>query len=125
MIKFKSTRKIPRYDEYNRLLGDFTMRMIINELCVRKDEITPSGFYYYINNEGETVTVAPIKNTSFPRAMVTQAEMQLANLPTKHLFDALNQRAVEFTFLKWQMEAGSSFGLLANEWEIDLDDEEN
>ena len=57
--------------------------------------------------------------------MVTQAEMQLANLPTKHLFDALNQRAVEFTFLKWQMEAGSSFGLLANEWEIDLDDEEN
>ncbi|MEC5156641.1 hypothetical protein [Chryseobacterium sp. MP_3.2] len=121
MLKFKSKRKIERFDEYNRVLGDFTMRMIINELCITKDTITPSGFYYYINDEGETITVAPIKNSSFSRQQVTAIEAQLSSFTTNHIFDVIDKRAVEFTFLKWQIENGSSFGLLANEWETDLE----
>lgn len=121
MIKFKSKRKVERFDEYNRLLGEFTMRMIINELCISKDKIIPSGFYYYNNDDGETVTVAPIKNTSFSRTEVTAVEAQLSPLTTNHIFDVIDKRTVEFSFLKWQMENGSSFGLLANEWEIDID----
>ena len=125
MIKFKSTKKVERYDEYNRLLGEFTMRMIINELTVRKDEIIPCGYYYYLNNDGETITVAPLKNTSFTRAQLTGVENNLPALTTNHLFDIIDVRTEQFSFLKWQMENGSSFGLLASDWEIDLDDEEN
>lgn len=121
MIKFKSKKTIPRYDEYNRYLGDFTMRMIVNSLIVTGTQITPEGFYYYINDEEETVTVAPIKNTSFLRSSVEQAEDSLGDFPRNRIFEALEQRTVEFAFIKWQMENGSSFGLLAEDWEIDVE----
>ena len=121
--KFKSTRLVERYDEYNRLLGSFTMRMIVNSLIVTGDEITPVGFYYYINTAGETITIAPIKNTSFPRSMVEQGEIQLPTFTNNRIFEAMEQRTIEFALIKWQIENGSSFGLLANEWVID--DEED
>ncbi|UJF29883.1 hypothetical protein L0B70_00375 [Kaistella sp. 97-N-M2] len=121
MIKFKSKRKVERYDEYNRSLGMFTMRMIINGINRENDLITPYGFYYYINDVDECITVAPIKNTSFTREQAAQIEAQLPPLTSNNIFDVIDERAVQFTFLKWQMENGSSFGLMADEWEIDVD----
>lgn len=121
MIKFKSKKTVPRYDEYNRHLGDFTMRMIINGLNIDGNQIIPHGFYYYINNEGQEITVAPIKNTSFPWANITQAEAQMPDFDANSLQKALYQRATEFAFIKWQMENGSSFGLMAEDWEIDVE----
>lgn len=119
--KFKSTKKIPRYDEYNRLIGEFTVRMIVNSILVTGDEITPSGFYYYFNDSGETVTIAPIKNTSFNSEIVGQVESTLDAFSSSSIFEAVAQRTHEFAYLRWEQENGSSFGLMANEWEIDLD----
>lgn len=120
MIKFKSKKLVPKYDVYNRLLGEFTQRMIINEIIRKGDEITPTGFYYYIN-EGQEVVDAPIKNTTFKKEEVSQAEAQLPPFTSSNIFDAIDERIVQFAFIKWQLENGSSFGLLAEDWEIDVE----
>lgn len=121
MIKFKSKKTVPKRDVYNRYLGDFKQRMIINGLTVDGNLITPHGFYYYINNEGKEVVDAPIKDASFDWESITQAEAQMPDFDAKNLQKALYQRATEFAFIKWQMENGSSFGLMAEDWEIDVE----
>ena len=121
MVKFKSTKTVPKYDVYNRLIGEFTQRMIINGINRENDTITPYGFYYYINDNGESIVDAPIKNTSFTREQTAQIESQLPPLTSNNIFDVMDERTIQFAFLKWQMENGSSFGLLAEDWVIDTE----
>ena len=123
MIKFKTKKTVPRYDEYNRHLGDFTMRMIITEVKYQGDQFMPVGEYYYIDNNGNTISVKPIKinHMEMSRENVRLAETQLPPLETNSLFDIMDMRIVQFAFIKWQMENGSSFGLMADDWEIDVE----
>ena len=121
MINFKTIPEIELFDSYKNSIGNFVIRMIINDVNVNKFGATPSGFYYYINAAGEEVVLNPIKNTSFSIEEMRYVEdnMQLPDFDHRNLDKAIFQRTIEFAFVKLKMEAGRNFGTHDTDWVVD------
>ena len=121
MIKFKTIPEIELFDNYKNSIGNFVIRMIINDVNVNKFGATPSGFYYYINAACEEVVLNPIKNTSFSIEEMRYVEdnMQLPDFDHRNLDKAIFQRTIEFAFVKLKMEAGRNFGTHDTDWVVD------
>ena len=121
MIKFKTIPEIELFDNYKNSIGNFVIRMIINDVLFDKNGATPSGFYYYINEQGEEIVLAKIKNSSFSIQEMRYVEdnMQLPDFDNRNLDKALFQRTIEFAFVKLKMEAGRNFGTHDTDWVID------
>ena len=98
MIKFKTKTEFPV--PYKREIQQQIIRLIVNNITAYSNGATASGFYYFINTEGQEVTLDPFV-TAFPWDLVAIAEQQLPPLESSQsLKSNIFQRVAEFGLMQ-------------------------
>jgi hypothetical protein len=92
---------------------------IIDKILVDANNITPKGYYYYLDENQQPIKLDDI-NTLKEWAIVEQVETNLLSElnSTTSLQANLQQRLQEFTMLQLEQENGENYGTLASDWEI-------
>ena len=120
MVKLKTNREIALFDKRQNSIGTFTIRLRVTEISANANGAVANGYYFYINDDENEILLDNFA-TQFSWENVALAESQLQPLPTNSLRDAFIQRIVEFSFIQQQIESGSNYGTVYEDWEIDLD----
>ncbi len=117
MIKFKTKTEFPV--PYKREIQQQIIRLIVNNITANINGAMASGFYYFINNEGQEITLNPFESP-FPWDLVAIAEQNLPPLEsTQSLKSNIFQRVAEFGIMQQMIESGSNYGTLGSDWEVD------
>ena len=97
------------------------VRFIIERLEVDINNITPIGYYYYID---ENDTIVKLDNVGEPTQWEIVESIEnnlLSNLnSTVNLKDNVLQRLEEFTMLQLANESGDNYGTTPDDWEKDI-----
>jgi hypothetical protein len=93
--------------------------MIVDKIEVDTNNISPKGYYYYLDENNQPVKLDDIKGLK-EWAIVEQVEQNMLSelTSTVSLQANLQQRLQEFTMLQLQQESGENYGTLASDWEI-------
>ncbi|HPZ25878.1 MAG TPA: hypothetical protein PKV58_08130 [Kaistella sp.] len=117
MIKFKTKTEFPV--PYKREIQQQIIRLIVNNITANLNGAMASGFYYYINSDGEEIMLDAF-NTNFKWDLVAIAEQNLPPLEsTQSLKSNIFQRVAEFGIMQQMIESGSNYGTLGSDWEVD------
>ncbi len=117
MIKFKTKTEFPV--PYKREIQQQIIRLIVNNITANLSGATASGFYYYINSDGEEIMLDTF-NTTFPWDLVAIAEQNSPPLEsTQSLKSNIFQRVAEFGIMQQMIESGNNYGTLGSDWEVD------
>lgn len=117
MLKLRTKTEFPIPTKRGVKTG--IIHMIIDSLSMNDNNIIPSGYYYYFDEDNQVVQIDTVKHLQF-WDNVEVAENELIALGSnKNLKSNLLQRLKEFTFLILQSEAGQNFGTNAEDWEIE------
>ena len=117
MIKFKTKTEFPV--PYKREIQQQIIRLIVNNITANLNGAMASGFYYYINSDGEEIMLDAF-NTNFKWDLVAIAEQNLPPLEsTQSLKSNIFQRVAEFGLMQQMIESGSNYGTLGSDWEVD------
>ena len=117
MIKFKTKTEFPV--PYKREIQQQIIRLIVNNITANLNGAMASGFYYYINSDGEEIMLDAF-NTNFQWDLVAIAEQNLPPLEsTQSLKSNIFQRVAEFGLMQQMIESGSNYGTLGSDWEVD------
>lgn len=119
MIKFKTKTEFPV--PYKREIQQQIIRLIVNNITANLNGAVASGFYYYINSEGEEIMLDAF-NTTFPWDLVAIAEQNLPPLEsTQSLKSNIFQRVAEFALMQQMIESGANCGTQGTDWEQDVE----
>lgn len=119
MIKFKTKTEFPV--PYKREIQQQIIRLIVNNITANINGAMASGFYYFINNEGQEITLDPFE-TPFPWDLVAIAEQNLPPLEsTQSLKSNIFQRVAEFALMQQMIESGDNYGTQGTDWEQDVE----
>lgn len=119
MVKFKTNIEKEVRDERGKVIGQFIIRMIVNDVLMSINGFLAKVFYYYELEDGNQVTLCAFK-TNIPWILLRDVEPTLPPFPNnQYLEDALIPRVVQFTFIQQQMESGENFGTVYTDWEVD------
>lgn len=119
MIKFKTKTEFPV--PYKREIQQQIIRLIVNNITANLNGAVASGFYYYINSEGEEIMLDAF-NTTFPWDLVAIAEQNLPPLEsTQSLKSNIFQRVAEFALMQQMIESGANYGTQGTDWEQDVE----
>lgn len=117
MIKFKTKTEFPV--PYKREIQQQIIRLIVNNITANLNGAMASGFYYYINSDGEEIMLDAF-NTNFQWDLVAIAEQNLPPLEsTQSLKSNIFQRVAEFGIMQQMIESGNNYGTLGSDWEVD------
>lgn len=117
MIKFKTKTEFPV--PYKREIQQQIIRLIVNNITANLIGAVASGFYYYINSEGEEIMLDSF-NSTFQWESVAMIEQQLPPLESSQsLKSNIFQRVAEFGLMQQVIESGSNYGTLGSDWEVD------
>lgn len=117
MVKFKTKTAFPIYGKRGNFIGDFIIRLIVNDISANNNGVIANGFYYY-ENDGEQIILDAFK-TNIPWEQVEMAETQLPAFNATSLRSAFIQRIIEFSFIQQQIESGENYGTVYEDWELD------
>lgn len=117
MIKFKTKTEFPV--PYKREIQQQIIRLIVNNITANLNGAVASGFYYYINTDGDEIMLDAF-NSTFQWDLVAMAEQQLPPLESSQsLKSNIFQRVAEFGLMQQMIESGSNYGTLGSDWEVD------
>jgi len=91
-----------------------TQRLVIDE-----NNATVEASYFYKNDVGEDIILS---NTSvfFTKEQVRAIQTKFPKIDTEDLFEAIDQRILEFTKMLLQQQSGDNYGILFDEWDFSL-----
>jgi hypothetical protein len=86
-------------------------------IVIDNNNATVNAIYYYKDVDGNDVLLT---NTSvmFTKEQVRAIQTRFPKIDTEDLFDAIDQRILEFTKMLLQMQSGDNFGILYSEWDF-------
>lgn len=100
------------------------VRLIIDGIFIDGNNITPKGYYYYLDETGSVVKLDGLGTNSRKEwPIVEEVEntlLQDMNNP-RNLKANIMQRLTEFTDLQLQQETGENYGTTPEDWENDPD----
>lgn len=96
------------------------IRLIVDGLFMDQNNITPQGYYYYYDENGDIITkkINAMKQWDFVNAAESSLPVLESNI---HLYDNVIQRLTDFTFYQLGVEESLNFGTTASDWEIDTE----
>ena len=119
MIKFKTKTAFPIYDKRGKIIGNYIIRLIVNNINADINGAVATGFYYYCNEDGEEITLDNFKS-DFAWDLVAVAETNLPTLESQNSLKAnIYQRVAEFGLMQQMIESGSNYGTQGSDWEVD------
>ena len=119
MIKFNTKTEFSILDKRGKIIGNYIIRLIVNNINADIDGAVATGFYYYCNEDGEEITLDNFKSY-FNWDLVEIAEQQLPPLESiQSLKSNIFQRAAEFGLMQQMIESGSNYGTQGSDWEVD------
>lgn len=104
----------------SRGLKSVIIRMVIDGIFMDKNNITPQGYYYYLDENNVVVKLDSLGNNSRKEwALIEQIEenMLLPFSDSVHLRANVLQRLKEFTNLQLMQESGENYNTVASDWE--------
>jgi hypothetical protein len=116
MITINTNKTKPIYNDRFKLIGDYVIYLTIQFLEMDTNNVTATGYYYYINENNEVVKLKDTK-TFMLWDTVSSIETILNPINVLTLRDAVLQRVREFTLLKLTEESGENFGTTIEDWE--------
>ena len=119
MIKFKTKTEFPV--PYKREVQQQIIRLIVNNINADINGAIATGFYYFINTEGEEIMLDAF-NSTFQWDLVAIAEQNLPPLEsTQSLKNNIFQRVAEFGIMQQMIESGENYGTVGTDWEADAE----
>ena len=119
MIKFKTKTEFPILDKRGKIIGNYIIRLIVNNINAYINGAVATGFYYYSNEDGEEITLDNFKS-DFAWDLVAVAETNLPTLESQNSLKAnIYQRVAEFGLMQQMIESGSNYGTQGSDWEVD------
>ena len=119
MIKFKTKTEFLILDKRGKIIGNYIIRLIVNNINADINGAVATGFYYYSNEDGEEITLDNFKS-DFNWDLIEIAEQQLPPLEsTQSLKSNIFQRVAEFGLMQQMIESGSNYGTQGSDWEVD------
>lgn len=101
------------------------IRMIVDEVAINKNGITPKGYYYYYDENGQIVMLDPIGQKAYQSwdvvIQIENNQMVPALSSNVNLYDNVMQRLEEFSNLQQELEIGLNYGTTPEDWEADID----
>ncbi|WP_035677920.1 hypothetical protein [Flavobacterium limnosediminis] len=96
------------------------IHLIIERLDIDALNITPIGYYYFIDENDQVQKLDDIKQN--PKLWEDIEFAELGTLPEMnsmvHLKQNIIQRLTEFTLFQLQMEDGTNYGTSYTDWEL-------
>jgi hypothetical protein len=128
MITVQTNTAKPIYNDRFKLIGNHVIYLTIQNLEMDANNVTASGYYYYINEvstldeNNETVIMNEVVKLQDTKTFMTwetimSIETILNPIDVLSLKDAILQRVQEFTILKLTQESGENFGTTIEDWE--------
>jgi len=120
MLKLKTTTEfqVP----YGRGFKSAIVRMILDDLIIRKNGVTTTGYYYILDENNNVVQLDKIDATTL-KEQIWLAEAVLPEMESSTDFYAnAEQRLLQFVMLRLTQEAGVNYGTVASDWVIDEDE---
>jgi len=100
------------------------VRLIIDGIFLDKNNITPKGYYYYIDENGQIIKLDDLGSNAQKQWVIVE-QVENNNLPalnnTQNLYANISQRLEEFVMLQLQQESGDNYGTNPSDWEIDTE----
>lgn len=104
---------------------DVILRLIVDGVFINKNGITPQGYYYYLDENGQIVKLDDFGQKAYQSwDVVIQTENNQMVPPLSsnvNLYDNIIQRLEEFSDLQQQIELGLNYGTIPGDWEADID----
>lgn len=128
MITINTNVTKPIYNDRSKLIGNYIIYLTIQNLEMDTNNVTASGFYYYIkevsivNENNETIITDEIVKLNPTRTTLTwetigSVETILNPIDVASLKDAVLQRVQEFTIIQLTQESGENFGTTIEDWQ--------
>ena len=116
MLTINTNKVKPIYNDRFKLLGEYVIYLTIQYLEMDNNNVTATGYYYYINENNDIVKLKDTK-TFMLWDTVVSLETILNPIDVLTLKEAVLQRLGEFTILKLTEESGDNFGTTIEDWE--------
>lgn len=116
MLTINTNKVKPIYNDRFKLLGEYVIYLTIQYLEMDNNNVTATGYYYYINENNDVVKLKDTK-TFMLWDTVVSLETILNPINVTTLKEAILQRVREFTLLKLTEESGENFGTVIEDWE--------
>ena len=116
MLTINTNKVKPIYNDRFKLLGEYIIYLTIQYLEMDNNNVTATGYYYYINENNDIVKLKDTK-TFMLWDTVVSLETILNPINVTTLKEAILQRVQEFTLLKLTEESGENFGTVIEDWE--------
>ena len=127
MITINTNKVKPIYNERFKLIGEYIIYLTIQNLDMDSNNVTASGYYYYIVENEETIDGEVIKTSNVVKLKDTKTtllwdtiiaiETILNPITATTLKNSVLQRVKEFTILKLTEESGDNFGTIIEDWQ--------
>lgn len=119
-LKTKTEFKVPT----KRGLIIEVVRLIIDKIELDDNNIKPTGYYYYLDENKEVVKLDEINSFNLWET-ISSVEINLLNPLNSAVSLKANimQRLQEFTMLQLTTETGENYGTSPDDWELDLPEE--
>jgi len=105
-----------------RVTKQVIIRLIVESLKMDVNNVIPSGFYYYFNEDNEAVILDRIVENPILWSDIALIEQGLPVLSSNtSLHDDLMQRLLQLVNYKLHAEAGTNYGTSEEDYEIDND----
>jgi len=120
MLKLKT--KTPFTVISGRVTKQVIIRLIVENLRMDINNVIPSGYYYYFNEDNEAVILDRIVENPILWSDIALIEQGLpAMTSTSSLFTDLNQRLSQLVAFKLHSEGTSNYGTTDTDYIIDND----
>ena len=116
MITVHTNTAKPIYNDRFKLIGNHIIYLTIQNLEMDTNNVTATGYYYYLNENDEVVKLKDTK-TFMTWETIMSIESILNPIDVLSLKDAVLQRVQEFTILKLTQESGENFGTTIEDWQ--------
>ena len=122
MLKLKTKTEFTVEVPGKREIRSVIVRLIIDGLRMDVNNVVPSGYYYFIDENNNVIKLDDIVQNPFLWSDIAQLETVLPVLesPTS-LFTDLMQRLGNFVNYKLHSEGRSNYGTTDTDYEIDND----
>lgn len=121
MIKFRTKTEFPILDKRGKTIGNYIIRLIVNNINADINGAIATGFYYYCDENNNEISLDAF-GTPFPWSLVDVAENQLPPLEsTTSLKSNIFQRVAQFGLIQQMIESGDNYGTVGSDWEMDTE----
>lgn len=117
MIKKRTKTQFPILDKRGKSIGNFYISLKIEEVTFNEVNTLCKGFYYYVNENLETVILDSFSILFNWRDITIIEDNMLPDINSPNLKEVLTQRVLEFTDLQIQVESGDNYGTALEDWE--------